>query len=205
MNFIAFSKELKDFPTFNLKDTDKLSSKVYYHRLVEWQKKGYIQRIANGVFIFADEKLDEQFLHLIANKVYGPSYVSLESAFQHYGFIPEAVYQITSVCTKKTSKFNLDNIIFIYRSHKRGHNFGYKLIRWRNVAIKMAEPEKAIIDYFYLNSFIKTVSHIEELRFNRVSIKGIVDWEKLNNYLTLYENKSLKKRLKILEEWVNNL
>ena len=43
MNYITFAKELKNFPAFSLKEIEKLSGKVYYHRLNEWQKKGYIK------------------------------------------------------------------------------------------------------------------------------------------------------------------
>ena len=39
-------------------------------------------------------------LYLIANHLYGPSYVLLDYALQHYGAIPEQVKMITSVTTK---------------------------------------------------------------------------------------------------------
>src|ERR1035437_1753003 len=166
MNYITFANELKNYPAFSLRDTEKLSGKVYYHRIAEWQKKGYIKRIANGIFIFAGEPLDEMHLYYLATRIYEPSYISLESAFAFYGFIPEAVYRITSVCSKKTSQFQQDNIIFTYRSINPRFNFGYILMKWKNVAIKIAEPEKAVIDYFYLNTELKSSEQIEGMRFN---------------------------------------
>jgi len=45
-------------------------------------------------------------LPLIANQLYGPSYVSLDYALSHYGLIPEAVYQITSVTTRRSKTYD---------------------------------------------------------------------------------------------------
>jgi predicted transcriptional regulator of viral defense system len=204
MNYITFAKELKNFPAFSLRETEKLSGKVYYHRLADWQKKGYIRRIANGIFMFADEPLDEMHLYYLANRVYEPSYISLESAFSYYGFIPEAVYTITSVTSKKTSHFQQDNIVFNYRSIHSRFNFGYTLIKWKNVTVKVAEPEKAVIDYFYLNSEISTLDQLEEMRFNSMAMNELIDWQKLESYLNIYDNKTLCKRIQLLKNWINN-
>ena len=204
MNYITFSRELKNFPAFSLKDTEKLSSKVYYHRLSDWQKKGYIKRIANGVFVFADEPMDEMHLFYLANIIYSHSYISLESALSFYGFIPEAVYNITSVSSKKTSSFQYDDILFSYRTINKKYNFGYKLLPFKNVSIKIAEPEKAIIDLFYLNTELKNFDNIEEMRFNLFEIKEKINWSKLNKYLGFYENKSLTKRVNLFKEWIKN-
>jgi predicted transcriptional regulator of viral defense system len=202
MNYITFAKELKNFPAFSLKEIEKLSGKVYYHRLNEWQKKGYIKRIANGIFMFADEQIDDMYLYYLANKIYEPSYISLESGFAYYGFIPEAVYKTTSVTTKKTSHFQQDNIVFEYRSIHSRFNFGYTLVNWKNVAIKIAEPEKAIIDYFYLNTEINTIDRIEDMRFNTIAMNEQIDWNKIDRYLSIYENKPLNKRIRLLKEWI---
>jgi hypothetical protein len=45
-------------------------------------------------------------LPLIANHLYGPSYVSLDYALGHYGLIPEAVRQITSVTTRRGKTYD---------------------------------------------------------------------------------------------------
>jgi predicted transcriptional regulator of viral defense system len=204
MNFTSFAKELKNFPAFSLKETEKLSSRVYYHRLHEWQKKGHIKRIANGIFVFADESMDEMHLFYLANKIYEPSYISVESAFAYYGFIPEAVYRITFVGTKKTAEFRYDNIIFEYRTIHRRFYFGYNLVNWKNVTIRIAEPEKAIIDFFYLNTGINTIGQIEEMRFNITAMNELIDLQKTDRYLSFYENKSLGKRIQLLKEWITH-
>ncbi len=204
MNFQKFRLELKDFPFFTLSDLNKLSEKIYHHRLVEWQKNGYIERVGKGVYKFSEVKLDELKLFYIANRLYVPSYVSLETAFSYYGLIPEAVNIITSVSSKKTTTFRTKYATFSYRTISKTLMFGYKIISSDNLNIKIAEPEKAVLDFFYLHAEMNSFDHIVELRLNEDVFKEIIDKEKLNNYLTLFDNKSLNKRLNLLFDWIED-
>ncbi|MBF5059620.1 hypothetical protein [Candidatus Neptunochlamydia vexilliferae] len=45
-------------------------------------------------------------LEILANKIYGPSYVSLEYALAYYGMIPEHVVEVTSVTSKRKRLYN---------------------------------------------------------------------------------------------------
>lgn len=94
----------------------KLKEKVYHHRLVEWQKKVLIERIANGFYKFSNVNFDEFTLFKLANKLYEPSYISLESALRFYNSIPETVYSISSVTSRKTTSFKTS---FVYLFTKR--------------------------------------------------------------------------------------
>lgn len=198
MNYINFQKELKELPIFSLSDLNKLNEKVYHHRLIEWQKKGLIERIANGVYKFSDVELNELKLFFIANKIYPPSYISLETSLSYYNLIPETVYNITSVTTKKTSRFNSKYGNFFYRKINTNLFWGYTLIQKGNLTIKIAEPEKAILDYFYLHPELSNLNSVSELRLKLDQIKEIINFEKLDKYLVLFNNKQLQKRIKLL-------
>lgn len=204
MNYISFAKEFRNFPSISLKEISKLHYRVYNHRLSEWQKKGYLERVANGVYIFGDSELDEIYLWYLSNKIYEPSYISLEAAFAYYGFIPESVYQVTAVTTKKTYETRFREISFTYRTIGRKFYFGYSHLSWKNTNIRIAEPEKALIDYFYLNSEQDFENRIHELRFNVSSIREKTDFGKLKSYLEYYNNKSLSKRIGVFQEWLNS-
>ena len=58
---------------------------------------GLFLKLRNGFYILKDSNPNHYF---IANKLYQPSYVSLETALSHYGVIPETVYATTSITTK---------------------------------------------------------------------------------------------------------
>ncbi len=63
------------------------------------------------------------------------------------------------------------------------------------IVLKLAEIEKSLLDYFYLNPHIKTKDDFEGMRFNKEIFKSTSDKEKLLSYLKIFNNKSLKKRL----------
>ena len=59
---------------------------------------GEVVRIHRGLYCLATRYLREKIdPHVLAQRIYGPSYISLESALSHHGWIPEAVYAVTSV------------------------------------------------------------------------------------------------------------
>jgi predicted transcriptional regulator of viral defense system len=136
----------------------------------------------------------------IANKIYDPSYISLESALRHYNFIPEQTFAITSISTRKTNKFKTDRNIFVYNNIMPNLFFGYNIVHFKNFVFKIADREKAILDYLYFHRHFKTEKDIEEIRFNVEEIKTTIDRNKLENYLLRYNNKSF---IKIINNFLN--
>ncbi len=79
-------------------------------------RKGSIIRIKKGLYIFGDEYRNKPFSReILANLIYGPSYISLEYALQHYGLIPERVEAVTSVSTGRSRRFSTPVGLFTYR------------------------------------------------------------------------------------------
>jgi len=200
---MELKEKLKDFVTFNLNDIRKVDNRFDLRRLNEWQKKGYIKKIRRGHYAFSSLEINESVLFLIANKIYTPSYVSLEMALSYYTLIPEAVYGITSVTSRKTNRFKTDFGEFIYRRVKPQLMFGYRLISYRNQNFKIAEPEKAILDYLYFNTNLRTTEDFDGLRFNSEEFKVQTDKDKLRNYLNAFGNKRLEKRFNKFLKYIN--
>ena len=196
MQFFELKMRLSDFLVFSTKDIEKIDPAFHSQRLSEWQEKGYIKKITKESYIFSDLEINESVLFLIANKIYSPSYISLEMAFSYYNLIPEAVYGVTSVTSNKTNNFKTDFGEFIYRHIKSELMFGYKLVEYKNHNFRIAEVEKAALDYFYLNSHLKTENDFVEMRFNSEEFKILANIDKLNKYLKAFNNKSLEKRIK---------
>lgn len=203
MKFIEFKKELRNFLVFNISDIRKIEERFDLRRLSEWQNKGYIRMIRRGYYIFSDLELNESVLFLIANKIYSPSYISLEMAFSYYNLIPEAVYGITSVTSQKTNNFKADICEFMYSHLKSELMFGYRLIKYGVHSLKIAEIEKALLDYFYLNPRIKTKDDFASMRFNDKIFKDSSDKDKLLSYLKMFNNKRLTKRLERFLKYIN--
>lgn len=181
---------LKLFPDFDSK------------RLVEWQDKRYLKKLINKWYVFADEPIDDYFLYLVSNRIYQPSYVSLETALAYYHFIPEAVYTIIAITTNKTIRYSTVIGAFNYRSVKPALYFGYRIHKKTDLPVLIAEPEKAVLDYLYLNSHIRTMADLEGLRFNAEEIKNTVDMQKLLQYSDLYQSATLNKKIKLFKKLI---
>ena len=187
MKFQELQHFSKNKLIFSLDEIRLFEPNFHRYQLNYWQNKGYIKKIINGWYIFSDEKLDENKLCIVSNRVYIPSYVSLEYAFRYYNLIPEGVFQITSVGTKKTVNFVTPIGYFEYRKIATKYYFGYKLVQSGQDFFLIAYPEKAIIDYFYLNPQIKTKEQFYELRFSQTNLKQLISKSRLNKFLSIYE------------------
>jgi len=187
-------------PFFSRLDIDILGLKVCNYQFTFWIKKGYIERVKRGLYVFSDRKSwvsPEEISFLI----YEPSYISLEYALSHYGFIPEMVYSITAVTPKVTRRFANKFGNFIYRKIKPELFFGYKIMETESGKYLLAEPEKALLDYFYLNSKnINSKEDIEEMRLNREMVKSAVDRKKLEFYLEKFDSQKMRRIIKIIFE-----
>lgn len=205
MKYIELRERLKDVTVFSIKDIEKSADKRFHRRrLNEWQDKDYIKKIIKGYYIFSDAKLDDNALYGIANKIYSPSYISLETALSYYGLIPESVYAITSVSTRKTITFSTSIAVFSYRKIKNNLFFGYVIEKHDSEVYKIASPEKAIIDLLYLKSDIRSYSDFEGLRINPGNFIETINREKLFNYLKLYNNKRLTTVISDFWEYINH-
>jgi predicted transcriptional regulator of viral defense system len=202
MNYTEFREEMKSFPVFSIREIEKRFPGFDTRRLVEWQSKGYIQRLRNRYYCFSRQEIDERLLYNIANALYRPSYVSLETALARYGFIPEGVFQIVSCTTLKTQTFSTPLGTFIYRHVKPGLFFGYRLEPWQVHHSTIAEPEKALIDYLYLHPEIQDVNDFVSLRWNRMAIKEQIEREKLAAYERHISSPALSRRLRVFRKFL---
>ena len=140
-------------------------------------------KLRNGFYILKDTRPS---LSLIANRLYRPSYISLESALSFYEIIPETVYGITSVSTKATREFASEIGIFSYQKIKKEAFIGYQLKNVHGENIFIADAEKALADYLYFVD-LKKVSLNDRLYLKNINKK------KLMGYISVFNRKSLKK------------
>lgn len=203
MNYSEFREEMKAFPSFSTLEIEKHFPGFDSRRLVEWQKKGYVQKLRNRFYCFSDQEISESFLYYTANELYSPSYVSFESALSEYSFIPEGVFQVTSCTTLKTQSFDTNPGLFTYRHVKPAMFFGYRLEEWGDHHYAIAEPEKALMDFLYLHPEVENVKDIEALRWNAVEINHKISSDKLKSYETYIDSPVLSRRLNLLKQFLN--
>lgn len=155
MKYKDFKKKLSKYPYFTsaIYGTLASSPQLIHNQVNSWVKNGEVVKLKRGLYTLNDEDrkvgLSKGFL---ANLLYSPSYISLEFALAYYDLIPEAVYSVTSLTTKKTQEFSNMYGRFYYRNIKKTaftgfvsekDEFGFDFL--------IALPEKAIVDYLYYN------------------------------------------------------
>lgn len=185
-------------PYFSLMDLKQRNLKVYPYQFNLWMKKGLIGKLKRGSHFFIEEIMNIE-REEVAFFIYNPGYISLEYALNFYGLIPEAVFAITSVTTLSNRHFKNQFGDFFYRHLKPELFFGYKSTGTRYGKYLIAEPEKAILDYFYLNlGKITNETDIEELRINPEIFNEIIDKKKLADYMEIFRIKKLNKIINLL-------
>jgi len=111
-------------------------------------RRGDIIRVKKGLYVFGDQLRRRPYSReLLANLVYGPSFVSLDSALSFHGVIPERVEAMTSVTTKRPKAFDTPVGSFIYRRAPKGYfPLGMDRVEEGDVAFLIATPERALAD-----------------------------------------------------------
>lgn len=204
MLYLEFRKNFEQFTVFSLADIRQTNPNFYRRRLNEWQKKGYIRKVIKGYYIFADAAINEKTLFEIANRIYAPSYVSFEMALAYYGLIPESVYGITSASTRKTSHFKTPIGSFIYRTIRPKLYFGFDFFKNNDKMFKIASPEKAFLDLFYIKTELRDTASFESLRINRELFLKLMVHGRMNDYLDAYGQASLKRRVDNFWEYIKH-
>lgn len=155
MNYIEFKNKVQGLPLIFSRDLVRgaKNKQIILNRLERWRSKKFLIQLKRGVYILNqnDRKVNPS-LPYVSNLLYAPSYVSLEYALSYYSLIPEKVSDLTSISTKKTTRFTNELGTFTYQHIKPAAFRGFKAAKdSAGLTFFMAEPEKALVDFIYLN------------------------------------------------------
>ena len=171
-------------------------SKRYSKTLLSLAVKHHLlTRIKAGIYTL-NAKPPMQFE--IANVLYAPSYISLETALSYYRIIPGTVYVVRSITTKKTKEYTKFNRTFSYSKIKKNLYFGYKVSLIGGRKILIAEKEKAFLDYIY---FVATGKKKLDDRINL----SMLDKSKINNILPHFRKVIQGRKLKTFNNLIKKI
>lgn len=142
----------QDFVTdFEIKHLLPGSSHSRYGVVKRALQKGDLIHLRRGLYCLGKQYRSHPLdLFLLAQKIYGPSYISLESALSFHGWIPEAVPTITSATSKRSRSFETPVGLFTYSTISCEPFFEGVSSENDKGQILMARPWKALADYIYL-------------------------------------------------------
>jgi len=203
MKYLDFKNKMRQFPLISSTHIANIckNPQILKVQMRGWQKKGLIIKLRRGLYILnEDDRKIEPSRIFLANALYSPSYVSTTYALGYYDLIPEKVEDVTSITTKKTAKFTNPFGTFIYQHVKTDLFFGFIEIEDENgFPVFIAEPEKAILDFIYLNlqEFKGREEDIFSLSY-RFQNMDILKKRRLMDYARRYRNKNVLDVVKSL-------
>ena len=162
-----------------------------YDKIMEMVNQGILVQLRRGLYMtspLVSKITPEPFL--IANHLYGPSYISLDSALFHWGLIPERVFEISSVTPKISKKILVQNVVYSYTHLPIAYYpVGIQSISLtKTQTVLIASPEKALCDKVITTAGINLRSKqqamaflVEDLRIDKdqlreLNLREMVKW-----------------------------
>ncbi len=117
-------------------------------KLSTLETRGDLIRLKRGLYVVPSTVTQEPLSReLISNHLYGPSYLSQETALAYYGLIPERVHVLRAMTTKHTRVFETPLGRFEYTTTPKDYfPIGFTVIREKKYSFLIASPEKALCD-----------------------------------------------------------
>ncbi|MBN8674292.1 MAG: hypothetical protein J0L56_09165 [Chitinophagales bacterium] len=180
-----------------------------HDKINELMKQGMLVQIKRGLYIPGPKlKLPVPELFLLANHLYGPSYISLDSALQHWGLIPERVYETVSVTTNPSKRIKTAIGRFTYTTLALPYYaFGIQQVSLTKMqTVLMAGAEKAVCDKIVLTRgvILRSVKQtleilVEDFRIDTAGLKEL-DIKKISSWVKdAPKGKSLAMLVKTLQ------
>lgn len=147
-----------------------LKYKAPKNKLLQLERDGVYHKVVKGLY---ETEVNTPALVLAAS-VYGPSYISFETAMEYWGLIPERVVAVTSAttCKNRSKRFDSAFGIFSYRDVPLAV-FPYEVyIRSeceRNFLI--AGREKALCDRLYQETPLSSGKALKQFLFQNLRIE----------------------------------
>lgn len=195
---------VENLPSFDASDLAPIDEERSYLNVVlsRQVRRGVMVRLRKNLYV-ARKYLDtaekkgffSDYVEFTANKLYPPSYLSLDYVLHEHNMLTELPRNITSVALRKTDRFTNELGNFIYHKIKEELYLGFKLVKKGNFSILKGTKAKALFDFLYFRKrLLVDKEAVSELRLNLDEFnKG--DVRELESYVELEGSKRMKEIL----------
>ena len=176
--------------------------KGYSHDALKQQisslsSRGWLIRIKRGFYAVANLE-SHNFSNIspliISRVLVSDSYVSFEFAMNYHGFFDQLPKTVSAVTTTRTKTFHFQGLDYRYAKAKPGIMMGFEEITIEGQSGRVAELEKALLDFLHFRRDSYTVDLLlEKLK----EAKNEIDVSKLTDFSKAYPI-TLKRRLGFL-------
>jgi len=150
------------------------------------ERRGLVEHVSRRIYV---NKLAHDFSPRELVGILRPNaYISLESALGEWGISTQSPSALTCVTTGYPRQFRGASVRIVYRHISKNLFWGFQEKRARHGSYKIAEPEKALLDWVYLLRQEGLPVALDELSLNSI------DKKKLQKYALKYP-KSVQRTL----------
>jgi len=160
--------------------TDDLAKKyglgepVIRNALRRYESQGLIERIASKIYI---NHFNQQFSPRdLTNVLRRRSYISLESALVDRGITSQNPSSLLCVTPDYPQAFESKSVTIVYRRISADLYWGYEEKSTRYNKYFIAEPEKALLDWIYLNRREGLPTALDELHLEFLSLPKLREY-----------------------------
>jgi hypothetical protein len=179
-------------------------------KITDLLRQGVIIRIKKGIYVFGERYRRRPFSReILANMIYGPSYISLDYALHYYGLIPERVEAVTSVTCSRGRRFSTPAGLFMYRGiSMNAYQIGIdQVVLDRGRTFLIAVPEKALSDKIHddRGTSVRTQTDMRAYLLDNLRIDP-ERLEKLNiDMLSLIADRYRSRKIRLLSDLLHKL
>jgi predicted transcriptional regulator of viral defense system len=180
MDWIAtVAKEAKTSAVIRIREIASkysLSLSTVSKALKRQEKKGIIEHIEDGIYL---NKLTAGFSSRdIINELRPNAYISLETALAEWGLSTQSPVALTCVSTSKARTIRTESAHIIYRKIKEDLFWGFLEKKTRYTTYKIAEPEKALLDWIYFHLQDGLPVQLDEVQFQKLNQSKLLEYAK---------------------------
>ena len=171
--------------------------------------KGELVGVRRGLYVVGENyRIGSVSRELLANLIYGPSYISLDYALSYHGLIPERVEDVTSVTTGKARNFQTPFGVFTYRPlPPERYAPGLTCAGELSERFLIACPEKALVDKVWCDKRFKSTRVddfaaylFEDLRIDADRLAAL-DSARLSSIASAFASRKVNRLVRFLARY----
>jgi len=193
MTRVSLIEHARAFPIFSLEDCWKWfpdnTRSTLILQLWQYVRRGTLFRLKRGLYYYHDPSISID-PRVIASRLDVRAVVSLEAVLHDAGMTPEVPFAVTCVTPGKTMRYHYPALgTFIFRHIKPLLMFGWDVQKFPPYPVKIAHPEKALLDLFWFHRFEKEPErYVEGLR---LSLPDGFSFRRLTSYAHVYDDANI--------------
>jgi predicted transcriptional regulator of viral defense system len=180
MDWVAtLAKEAAANPLVRIRDITskyRLSNAAVSKALRRQANRGLLEKLSDDTYL--NKLAASPTSRDIVNQLVPDSYVSLGSALAEWGLSSQNPVAITCVTTNSRRNIKTPSVHIIYRKINRDLFWGYVKKKSRYGTYKIAEPEKALLDWIYFHLKDGLPVQFDEIQFSKLSRSRLVQYAK---------------------------